>query len=126
MYPSITEQRYQQSGGVVHNHVLLVEAGSAVYEAQQLDDAGHVIEVAQLLVERAQAGEDAQPRRLLCALHVYVEPDLAGDESLRPARPSARDEDEITGAHGTGVLPGGPPRGEGEAEIFDAAGDFAH
>ena len=51
MHAPVTEQVQQQARSAVHHYVLLVEAGGAIDEAKELDDAPDAIEVADLFLQ---------------------------------------------------------------------------
>src|SRR6266566_8409785 len=99
MLAGVPEPGDQEVGGAVDDNRFFDEVRSAVHHPEELDDPCHAIQVADLLLETAEAVENYELGRLAGGVDVDVLSDLAavGVLAVLATRPMARDENQVSG-----------------------------
>ena len=120
--PASSEDVEEELRAAVDHRGRVGEAGSPVHHAEQLHDAPHPVERAQLGADRAEQLQPGEPCRLAGGDHVEIRTDLAGEElAVGPYRTVAGEEEQRAAAHGRHVEPGAARRRrERETEVCQA------
>src|SRR5437763_8947272 len=107
----LAEDPDEEVGGAVGDGRLIAELGIRVHEAEQLDDAGDPVELAELGLDRREHVEGDELRGALTLLDGELAAELADEgRAALLERTVARDEEEVPDAHRPNVVADGGRR----------------